>query len=94
MRSITKVNVNILHAMIDLNKLDKEIDELFENETESSLTSWLMNKRFGSFEKLVGNGKFVAMQKKSTAIKSFTNKANFNQTESTTDDKPINRHAA
>lgn len=40
--------------MIDLNKLDKEIDELFENETSDSLTKWLLNKRFGNINKLIG----------------------------------------
>ena len=33
--------------MIDLDKLDKEIDKLFETETADSLTKWLLNKRFG-----------------------------------------------
>lgn len=34
--------------MIDLEKLEKEIDELLECETSSSLTNWLLNKRFVS----------------------------------------------
>jgi hypothetical protein len=39
--------------MIDLDKLDKEIDELFEQETSDSLTKWLLNRRLGDFTKLI-----------------------------------------
>lgn len=48
--------------MIDknkLNKLDQEIDELFEKETSDSLIKWLLNKRFGNIHEYVGEGKFV-----------------------------------
>jgi len=47
--------------MIDLNKLDKKIDELFESETSDSLTKWLLNKRFENINVLLGNGSFVNM---------------------------------
>jgi len=31
--------------MIDLDKLEKRIDKLFETETSESLTEWLLNER-------------------------------------------------
>lgn len=36
-----KININ----MINLKKLDKEIDKLLKNETKESLLKWLKNKR-------------------------------------------------
>lgn len=48
--------------MIDLEKLEKEIDELLESETSSSLTNWLLNKRFGNLNSVLGNGTFVSLQ--------------------------------
>lgn len=36
-----KININ----MINLKKLDKEIDKLLKNETKESLSKWLKNKR-------------------------------------------------
>ena len=54
--------IQIHLAMISkdqLNKLDKEIDELFEKETSDSLTKWLLNKRFGNIIEYIGDGKFT-----------------------------------
>jgi len=45
-------------VMIDLEKLDKEIDELFEQETANSLLKWLLNKRLGNIDNLIGSGTF------------------------------------
>lgn len=42
--------------MIDLERLDKEIDELFEQETCYSLFKWLLSKRFGNINNVVGTG--------------------------------------
>ena len=47
--------------MIDLDKLDKKIDKLFETETSDSLIKWLLSKRFGNVYVLLGDGKFVNM---------------------------------
>jgi hypothetical protein len=65
--------------MIDLDKLDKEIDELFDKETSNSLTKWLLNKRFGNINKLIGDGKFVSMQNCHNPVFVNLTKGNFNQ---------------
>ena len=65
--------------MIDLDKLDKEIDELFEKETSDSLTKWLLNKRFGNINKLIGDGKFVSMQNRHNPVFVNLPKGNFKQ---------------
>ena len=80
--------------MIDLNKLDEEIDKLFEKETSDSLTKWLLNKRLGNINKLIGNGKFVSMQSQRNQIFASRQKANFNQEDCYTSTNPINRRAA
>ena len=48
--------------MIDLQKLEAKIDALLESETESSLTEWLLNKRYGNLTNLLGKGSFVILQ--------------------------------
>lgn len=80
--------------MIDLNKLNKRIDDLFESETSDSLTKWLLNKRFGNINILLGNGKFVSMKSQKTPLFASTQKANFKQKDSNTNHPPINRLAA
>lgn len=80
--------------MIDLDKLDKEIDELFEKETSDGLTKWLLNKRFGNFNKLIGKGTFISMQSYTNPVFVYNQKANFNQKANYTSTKPINRKAA
>lgn len=79
--------------MIDLNKLEAKIDRLFENETSDSLTKWLLNKRFGNINVLLGNGKFVSMRSHKTPLFSNMQKTNFKQKENNTF-TPINRQAA
>ncbi len=80
--------------MIDLDKLDKEIDELFNKETSDSLTKWLLNKRFGNLNKLIGKGTFVGMGSHNESVFVCTQKANFKHKENQTSPNPINRKAA
>jgi hypothetical protein len=44
--------------MIDLAKLEREIDQLLEVETADSLLSWLYEKRISDLKKRVGQGVF------------------------------------
>ena len=80
--------------MIDLNKLNKKIDELFEKETSDSLTKWLLNKRFGNISLLLGDGKFVSMKSQNTPLFITKKKAKFNKKDSNAPVMPINRFAA
>lgn len=80
--------------MIDLDKLDKEIDKLFETETSDSLTKWLLNKRFGNINVLLGNGRFVNMLTQKQPLFSNKSKAVFNNKNNYSDNNPINRQAA
>ena len=81
--------------MIDLDKLEQEIDALLEQETESSLTKWLLNKRFGHLNNLLGNGSFVSMQRASMSkfIPTKTN-VNFTTKGINYNNIPNNRRAA
>lgn len=45
-------------SMIDLNKLEAEIDEVLESETTSSLMKWLSEKRSDNQRKRSGNEKY------------------------------------
>ena len=80
--------------MVDLNELDKEIDKLFENETSDSLTKWLLGKRLGSFNNIIGEGTFIGMQRQSKSIFVSKQKANFNDGNQFSPINPINRQAA
>ncbi|MEN8123202.1 MAG: hypothetical protein ABFS35_22885 [Bacteroidota bacterium] len=80
--------------MIDLDKLDKEIDKLFETETSDSLTKWLLNKRFGNINVLLGNGSFVNMSTQKQAFFSNKSRAVFNKGNNYSGNNPINRQAA
>lgn len=80
--------------MIDLDKLDKEIDKLFETETSDSLTKWLLNKRFGNINILLGNGSFVNMSTQKQPLFSNKSKAVFNNENNYSGNNPINRQAA
>jgi hypothetical protein len=80
--------------MVDLDKLDKEIEELLENETSDSLTKWLLNRRLGNINNLIGKGTFIGMQSKRESVFSCSQKANFKTKDSYTDSNPINRNAA
>ena len=81
--------------MIDLEKLEKEIDELLESETSSSLTNWLLNKRFGNLNSVLGNGTFVSLESQKQPI--FSNNkgtGNFNKSNNNSPNTPNNRRAA
>lgn len=96
MHFITQENVYKMLKMIDLDKLEQEIDTLLEQETRSSLTEWLLNKRFGHLNNLLGNGSFVSMQRTSMSmfIPKKTN-GNFTTKESSYSNSiPNNRKAA
>ncbi len=80
--------------MIDLDKLDKKIDKLFEKETSDSLTKWLLNKRFNNINVLLGNGSFVSMKTKQQVLFSSKNRAVFNNRNNYYGNNPINRQAA
>lgn len=80
--------------MVDLNKLDKEIDKLFEDESSDSLTKWLLNKRFKNINKLIGNGEFISMPGKSKPVFVHRSKAKFNMKDDYVPTNPINRRAA
>ena len=47
--------------MIDLDKLQKKIDNLLESETSESMNSWLLQKRFANINTLLGEGSFISM---------------------------------
>jgi len=80
--------------MLDLNKLNEKIDELFENETSDSLTKWLLNKRFGNVNVLLGDGKFVSMRSQKTSMFISKQSPNFIQKNVTPTLTPINQQAA
>ncbi len=80
--------------MIDLDKLDKRIDQLFETETSDSLTKWLLNKRFENINVLLGNGSFVNMSTQKKILFSSKSKAVFNSIDNYSENTPINRKAA
>lgn len=81
--------------MLDLNKLEKEINKLFETETSDSLTKWLLNKRFGKINILLENGNFISMKRKKITIFSTKSNSNFiSKNNIHTTGNPINRQAA
>ena len=44
--------------MVDLKELQKEIDNLLDNETDESLLNWYMSKRFPDYKTILGAGEF------------------------------------
>lgn len=50
--------------MIDLNKLQQEIDDLFESETDESILNWYMTRKFSSHNSLLGKGHFYNIDEK------------------------------
>ena len=89
------MSVYNLYKMIDLTKIENEIDTLFENETKNSLTKWLFNKRYGNLTTLLGNGTFVSLRSESKSIFSNQNEANYNsKNKKDYICNPINRKAA
>jgi hypothetical protein len=49
--------------MLDLNKLERLLDEALEKETRESLTKWLLNQRIPHLPKLLNNTYFKANDK-------------------------------
>ena len=47
--------------MIDLDKIEAKIDSVLAEETNASLTNWLMNKRNKELNHLLGQGSFISM---------------------------------
>ncbi len=80
--------------MIDIDKLEREVDRLFEKETSDSLTKWLLNKRFGNVNTLLGKGSFVNMLSQKQAVFSNKRQAVFNKKPDYSNNNPINRKAA
>ncbi len=80
--------------MIDLGELDKQIDELLAQETPDSLSKWLLNKRLGNINNLIGSGTFIGMQRKNEVVFTCKQKASFNQEAMPYPSNPINRKAA
>jgi len=67
--SVTKVkNKNDFIKMIDLDKLEKRIDKLFETETSDSLATWLFNERYGNINTILGDGSFVNLSIQSISM--------------------------
>ena len=48
--------------MINLERLQDKIDNLFDTETSDSLTNWIFTKRFPEINQIVGEGEFVSLQ--------------------------------
>lgn len=44
--------------MLDLNELERRLDEALANETEASLNEWLLNQRRNEFSNYLGMGYF------------------------------------
>jgi hypothetical protein len=77
-----------------LNKLDKEVDKLLENETSESLTKWLLGKRNKSASKILSNGKIVNMKSKNDSLFLRYKNGNFNTPKSNDSFPPDNKCAA
>ncbi len=80
--------------MIDLDKLDRDIDKLLERETSTTLTKWLLSKRLGNINILLGEGCFVSMSVQKQSLFSNKSGAVFNNVNSYSEGNPINRQAA
>ncbi|MCO5258634.1 MAG: hypothetical protein M9916_00640 [Crocinitomicaceae bacterium] len=57
--------------MLDLNLLEKKLDEALQNETVESMTTWLSQRRLKELFDLMGEGNIEALP---------TSKTSFNQT--------------
>ena len=54
--------------MINLEKLQKDIDVLLENETSQSLSNWIFKRKFSDLNKILGDGEFVSLSGLVTSI--------------------------
>lgn len=47
--------------MLDLDKLEKQLDEVLAKESSESLTNWLLNNRKKSYKNYLGEGNIEAV---------------------------------
>jgi hypothetical protein len=47
--------------MLDLELLEKQLDEVLSQETSETMTSWLFNRRLKKYISLFGEGEFIDM---------------------------------
>lgn len=59
--------------MLNLNELEKRLDEALEKETTETLTSWLMSKRFHNYIMDNGDGEFDILLSKSSRLSNNKN---------------------
>ena len=55
--------------MIDLDKIESQIDAALAEETQESLTSWLLNKRNKGFSQFLGDGIFTSLESASFSFR-------------------------
>lgn len=81
--------------MINLEELNNKFDKLFEDETSESLTKWILNKRYGKLNELLGDGVFVSLERKEKPFfLTKKQKPKFTQQNGESPNTPINRQAA
>lgn len=51
--------------MLDLDKLEKQLDEALAKETKESMLEWLKNKRTSNVNTYLGEGEFRTLESKS-----------------------------
>jgi hypothetical protein len=56
--------------MLNLKELERKLDGALSNETEKSLSQWLLNKRFKGFE-FLGEGTFEELVPSHTVIHAY-----------------------
>lgn len=80
--------------MVDLTKLEQEIDNLLESETKATLEKWLFNKRYSPINELIGDGTFVSYSSVSLNFQISFNQPIFDSQPSDSGIYPTNRLAA
>ncbi len=81
--------------MINLDKIEKKVDDLLAKETSASLNHWLFNKRYGNLNKILGSGTFVSLNNETKVVFSSTfSSSNFKSSTAKTNSLPTNRKAA
>ncbi|RZS71653.1 hypothetical protein [Pseudobacter ginsenosidimutans] len=54
--------------MVDLNKLQAQIDSLLENETDESILNWYLDQKVEKYKNLLGEGKFSNLKDESCTL--------------------------
>ncbi len=80
--------------MVDLEKLEQEIDNLLEKETKSTLEKWLFNKRYNKINKIIGKGTFVSLKTEGSQFRGSFSQPIFNTNNTDNSTTPSNRLAA